>query len=45
MNITSAGVTLILILLALGLAVAIMSFLVYLVLTIFSWIETKRWRW
>jgi hypothetical protein len=45
MNITSAGITLISILLALALAVAIMSFLVYLVLTIFSWIETKRWRW
>ena len=45
MNITSIGITLISILIAIGLAIAVTSFLVYLLLTIFAWIETKKWRW
>ena len=45
MNITSIGITLISILIAIGLAVTVVSFLVYLLLTIFAWIETKKWRW
>ena len=45
MNITSIGITLISILIAIGLAIAGVSFLVYLLLTIFAWIETKKWRW
>ena len=45
MNITSIGITLISILIAIGLAIAVMSFLVYLMLTVFSWMETKKWRW
>lgn len=45
MNITSIGITLISILIAIGLAIAVVSFLVYLLLTIFAWIETKKWRW
>tara|TARA_R100000808_G_scaffold17656_1_gene38956 strand:+ start:169 stop:306 length:138 start_codon:yes stop_codon:yes gene_type:complete len=45
MNITSIGITLISILIAIAIAVAGTSFLIYLLLTIFAWIETKKWRW
>ena len=44
-GITSIGITLISILIAIGIAIAGVSFMVYLLLTAFHWFDTKEWRW
>ena len=44
-TITSIGITLISILIAIGIAIAGVSLMVYLLLTAFHWYETKEWRW
>ena len=42
---TSVSITLISILIAMAIAVGIMSIMVYFLLCAFHWFDTKEWRW